>query len=190
MMVMNGPVLTVSYSVEGGSPQLQALCQGLQFTETEMTVTRELQKLRLGIVANEQTLDMVRTSQALGLGPISTPAYAHRYGPSESALKCALIPGLAQEATPAAAFQLINLWQQLQTQLQTEQSKAASVVRTNPQGNQNVLPTAPATQPTAFLQLPVQQLATPPDQAALERTVRQFQATMNQQIRQMQQQIR
>ena len=81
MTIYNGSVPTVSYSVEGGSPHLQALSQTLQFTENELNLTGELQKLRLGIVANEQTLDMVRTSQQLGLGPISTPGYATCYPP-------------------------------------------------------------------------------------------------------------
>src|SRR5262245_10627514 len=75
MTIYNGPVPTVSYSVQGGSPHLQALSQALQFTENEINLTTELQKLRLGIVVNEQTLDALRTSQALGLGPISTPGY-------------------------------------------------------------------------------------------------------------------
>src|ERR1700730_1048378 len=65
MTIYNGLVPTVSYSVEGGSPRLQALCQTLQFTENELNLTGELQKLRLGIVANEQTLDTLRTSQQL-----------------------------------------------------------------------------------------------------------------------------
>ena len=104
--IYNGQVPTVSYTVEGGSPHLQALVQTLQFTENELALTRELQKLRLGIVINEQTLDSVRTSQALGLGPISTPGYAACYPPPDSALKRALIPGLAAESTPAMAFEL------------------------------------------------------------------------------------
>src|SRR5262249_31584424 len=90
--IMNGPVATVSYTVQNGSPHLQALAQSLQFTENELSVTNELQKLRLGMVVNEQTLDTVRTSQALGLGPISTPSYAAGCGSPESALKMALIP--------------------------------------------------------------------------------------------------
>jgi hypothetical protein len=62
LTIYNGLVPTVSYSVQGGSPHLQALVQTMQFTESELNLTGELQKLRLGIVANEQTLDMVRTS--------------------------------------------------------------------------------------------------------------------------------
>jgi hypothetical protein len=41
MTIFNGLVPTVSYSVEGGSPHLQALCQTLQFTENEINVTGE-----------------------------------------------------------------------------------------------------------------------------------------------------
>src|SRR5207253_5338143 len=118
MIIYNGSVPTVSYTVQGGSPRLEALAQKLQFTENEINLTGELQKLRLGIVANEQTLDTIRTAQQLGLGPISTPASAARYAPPDSALKRALIPGLAQAATPAVAYELINLREQVQTELQ------------------------------------------------------------------------
>jgi hypothetical protein len=121
----------------------------LQFTENEINLTGELQKLRLGIVVNEQTLDRVRTSQQLGLGPISTPASAACYAPPDSALKRALIPGLAQEATPATAFQLIQLREQLQTELQAEQKKAAAAVRGEPPARQNAQPVAPLAGPVA-----------------------------------------
>jgi len=152
LTIYNGLVPTVSYSVEGGSPRLQALCQTLQFTENELNLTGELQKLRLGIVANEQTLDMVRTSQALGLGPISTPGYADCYAPADSALKRALIPGLAREATPAMAYELINLREQVQTELQAEQGKAVVAVHGEPPAWQNAQPVAPVAGPVAVPQ--------------------------------------
>src|SRR5262249_1781202 len=145
--IYNGSVPMVSYSVEGGSPHLQALSQTLQFTENELTLTGELQKLRLGIVANEQTLDTLRTSQALGLGPVSTPGSAACAAPPDSALKSALIPGLAREATPAMAYELINLREQLQTELQAEQGKAAATVRGEPPVRQKAQPVAPVAGP-------------------------------------------
>jgi hypothetical protein len=129
MTIYNGLVPTVSYSVQGGSPHLEALYQTLQFTENEINLSTELQRLRLGIVVNEQTLDTVRTSQALGLGPISTPGYAACNAPPDSTLKRALIPGLSREATPAMAYELINLQEQIQTQIQAEQAKAVVAVR-------------------------------------------------------------
>jgi hypothetical protein len=150
-IIYNGAVPTVSYSVEGGSPHLEALCQALQFTENELALTGELQKLRLGIVANEQVLDKVRTSQQMGLGPISTPGSAAYYAPHDSALKCALIPGLAQEATPAMTYQLINLREQVQTELLAEQAKAGGAVRAQLPAGQNVQPAAPAAAPQAAL---------------------------------------
>jgi len=147
MTVYNGPVPTVSYSVQGGSPHLESLCEKLQFTENELILTNELQKLRIGIVANERTLDMVRTSQQLGLGPISTPGDAPCYPPPESALKRALIPGLAREATPATAFQLINLREQVQTELQAEQAKAVAALRGGPPARPNAPPAGPGAVP-------------------------------------------
>ena len=49
MTIYNGPVPTVSYFVEGGSPQLKALCQTLQATENKLSLTRESDKLRPGL---------------------------------------------------------------------------------------------------------------------------------------------
>jgi hypothetical protein len=152
MTIYNGLVPTVRYFVQGGSPHLQALCQTLQFTENELTLTKELQKLRLGMVANEQTLDTLRTSQQLGLGPISTPRYAACYAPPESVLKRALIPGLAEEATPATAYELINLWEQVQTELQAEQRKAVDTVRAEPPARPNAQQVAPVAGPVAIPQ--------------------------------------
>ena len=149
MTIYNGPVPTVSYSVQGGSPHLEALAESLQFTENELILTNELQKLRIGIVANERTVDMVRTSQQLGLGPISTPGEAACYPPPDSTLKRALIPGLAREATPATAFQLINLREQVQTELQAEQAKAVAAVLGVPPAKPNAQPAAPPAGPGA-----------------------------------------
>ena len=198
MTIYNGSVPTVSYSVEGGSPRLQALFQTLEFTDNELNLTRELQRLRLGIVVNEQTLDTVRTSQALGLGPISTPGNAACYGPADSALKRALIPGLAQEATPAMAFELINLRERVQTELQAEQRKAAATVRGEPPATPNAQPAAPTAGPVAVPppKAPVaapqavpQQLSMPLDSGAFEQMVRQNQERVRQHIIQTQQQI-
>ena len=201
MTIYNGVVPTVSYSVEGGSPHLQALYQKLQFTENELKLTGELQKLRLGIVANEQTVDTLRTSQQLGFGPISTPAYAACYGPTDSALKRALIPGLAGEATPATAYELINLWEQVQTEIQAEQGNAVVAARGEPPARQNAQPAAPVAGPVAAAQAVPQQLPTalvrfsapaaprqlpPPD----PRQVVAFQQWMRQQFMQTQQMLR
>ena len=166
MTITNGGVSTVSYSVEGGSPHLQALAQTLEVTENELLLTRELQQLRLGIVANEQTLDAVRTSQALGLGPISTPGNAACYAPADSLLKQALIPGLAQASTPAMAYELINLREQVLTQLQAEQAKAVGAVGGKPPARQNAQPAAPVAVPVAAAQAVPQQLPTPLDPVA------------------------
>ena len=194
MTIFNGPVPTVSYSVQGGSPHLQALCQALQFTENEITLAKELQKLRLGVVANEQTLDTLRIWQQLGLGPISTPGYAACYAPPDSALKSALIPGLAQEATPAVAYELINLWERMQTELQAEQRKAAATVRGEPPARQNVQPVAPVAAPSAApvmvpAQAVPQQLPMPQDPGGFEQMVRQNQERVRQQILQTQLQV-
>jgi len=161
MTIYNGPVSTVSYSVQGGSPRLQALAQTLQYTENELNLTNELQQLRLGIVVNEQTLDTVRTSQQLGFGPISTPGYAACYAPPDSALKRALIPQLAQEATPAMAYELINLREQLQTEIRAEQKKPVAAARAEPPAGQNAQPEAQVAEAVAVPQ-PEAPVAAPP----------------------------
>ncbi len=194
MIIYNGPVPTVSYSVQGGSPRLQALVQTLQFTENELNLTGELQKLRLGIVANEQTRDTLRTWQQLGLGPISTPGSAACYPPADSALKMALIPGLAQEATPAMAYELINLLEQVQTELQAEQGKVVAAVRGEPPARQNAQPVAPlAVPPAAPVLVPAhavpQQPPMPLDPVAFQQMVHQNQERVRQQIMQTQRQI-
>jgi hypothetical protein len=124
MTISNGGVSTVSYSVDGGSPHLQALYQTLEFTENELNLTKELQNLRRGIVANEQTLGRLQVMQQLGLAPIGTPGYPYSCLPTDSALKKALVPGLAREGTVATAFELINMQEKLQTEIQAEQKKA------------------------------------------------------------------
>jgi hypothetical protein len=198
LTIYNGVVPTVSYSVHGGSPHLQALYQALQFTENEITLTTELQKLRLGIVANEQTLDTLRTAQQLGLGPIGTPGYVACYASPDSALKSALIPGLAQAATPAVAYELINLREQVQTELQAEQDKTVAEVRGEPPARQNALPVAPVAGSVAVPQVgfsgqPVpQQLPTRLDLQqvfAFQQRVRQNQQMVRQQMMQAQQQM-
>jgi hypothetical protein len=161
MTIFNGPTPTVSYYVQGGSPHLQALAQTLQYTDNELNLTNELQRLRTQIVVNEQTLDTVRTSQALGLGPISTPGYADFCAPPDSALKRALIPGLAREATPAMAYELINLREQVQKELQAEQKKAVPVVLGDPPAGQNAQPAAPVAGPMAVPQPEAPVAATP-----------------------------
>jgi hypothetical protein len=195
MTIFNGSVPTVSYSVQGGSPRLQALARTLQYTENELNLTHELQKLRLGIVVNEQTLDTVRTSQALGFGPISTPGYAAHSAPPDSALKRALIPGLAQEATPAMAYELINLQEQVQTQLQAEQKKAAAAVRGAAPATPNAQPVAPVAgrvaAPQAVTQQPPMQLVMVSTQAAPQRPpMPQDPQAFQQQVLAFQQQVR
>jgi hypothetical protein len=198
MTIYNGFVPTVSYSVQGGSPRLQALSETLQFTENELNLTKELQKLRLGIVANEQTLDTLRTAQQLGIGPISTAGYAPCYAPPDSALKRALIPGLAQAAAPAMAYELINLREQVQTELQAEQRKAVAPVCGEPPARQNAQPLAPgagpvAAPPAAPVMVPAQavpqQLPMPLDPVAFQQMVRQNQERVRRQIMQTQQQM-
>jgi hypothetical protein len=149
--IYNGPVATVTYTAEGGSPHLQALCQELSFTENELNLTGQLQQLRQGIVANEQTQQTLQTSRQLGLAPIGRPPLAACYAPADSALKTALIPGLAREATPAAAYQLIALREQVQTELLAEQGNVAGVAGAVPPTLPNGQPAAPPAGPGAAL---------------------------------------
>jgi len=187
MTIYNGPVPLVSYSVQGGSPRLQALAQTLQYTENELNLTNELQKLRLGIVVNEQTLDAVRTSQHLGFGPISTPGYATCYAPPDSALKRALIPQLAHEATPAMAYELINLREQVQTALRAEQNKAVPAARAEPPARQNAQPVAPVAVPQPEPPAADPQAVAQRPPVPLEQQVLAFQQQVRQRIMQVQQ---
>jgi hypothetical protein len=188
LTIYNGAVPTVNYSVQNGSPHVQALAQTLQFTENELNVTNELQNLRLGIVRNEQTLDQVRTSQALGFGPLSTPGYAAGYASHDSALKRALIPQLAQESTPAMTYELINLREQVQTQLLAEQKKAITALRGAPPATPNAQPVAPAAAPLAAAQST--QLVALSPQAGPQQPVAPQYSALEQQVSAFQQQVR
>ncbi len=188
MTILNGSVPTVSYSVQNGSPHLEALAQTLQYTDNELNVATELQKLRLGIVKNEQTLDAARTSQQLGFGPISTPVSAACYTPPDSALKRALIPGLAQEATPAMAYQLINLREQVQTELLAEQTNAAAPAGAKPPAP-NAAPTAPHARPAAARQAVPPQFATKLVNSSKPETTQELQTSLENQILAYQQEM-
>ena len=197
LITYNGAVPTVSYSVQGGSPHLQALAKTLQFTENELNVTSELQKLRLGIVVNEQTLDRVRTSQALGLGPISTPGYAACSALPDSALKRALIPQLAQESTPAMAYELINLREQVQTELQAEQKKATPAPAGAPPATRNPQSAAPLSVPQVQAPVAAQRALAQPThlvarstQVAPQRPVMPLNSDLQQQVLAFQQEVR
>lgn len=188
LTIYDGPVATVSYSVQNGSPRLQALAQTLQFTENELSVTGELQKLRLGMVINERTLDAVRTSQALGFGPLSTPSYAACFGAPESGLKQALIPQLAQAATPAMAFQLINLREQVQTELLAEQQKANTPGTVEQSATQKVPPVPPV---AALPQLaPSPQLVLGSTPAVVPQPQMSLHSDLQQQVLAFQEQVR
>jgi hypothetical protein len=201
MTIYNGSVPMVSYSVEGGSPHLLALSQALQFTENELTLTGELQKLRLGIVANEQTLDTLRTSQALGLGPISTPGYAACSVPPDSAPEESAATRAGPGSHAGRGLELIYLREQLQTELQAEQGTAVATLQGEPPTRLKAQPIAPVarpvagpqskamvTGPVAAAQAVPQQLPTP-GPFALPQTVGPNQDTLRQQVLRMQQQI-
>lgn len=98
LTITNGSVPTVAYFVQGGSPHQQALYRSLQFTENELTVVEEVQRLRM--VAS--TGETAGWSPGCGLLPgFSYPGYGSDFG------------------YPAAenALQLIGLREEIQTEL-------------------------------------------------------------------------
>src|SRR5262249_39195869 len=54
---------TVKYYVKGGSPGLQALVRRVEWTENELIVIEQLQRLKLDTVVNERRVAAFRTAQ-------------------------------------------------------------------------------------------------------------------------------
>jgi hypothetical protein len=123
MVIHNGPVDTVKYTVTGGSPRLQALVRRVEWTENELRVVEQMQLLKLDTTVAERQVTAYRTAQ------LATPYFPPAFGPpsisgygayGESTLQIALDRQLAYEATPQAAMQLIGFLEQMQTDLDAE----------------------------------------------------------------------
>jgi hypothetical protein len=52
LIIRNGPVQTVTYFVQGGSPHQQGLYRALQFTENELALFEEFQQQRMGYLVS------------------------------------------------------------------------------------------------------------------------------------------
>ena len=115
LTVMNGSLPTVSYFVQRGSPHQQALYRSLQFTENELTLTEEVQRLRMAATARETAGSGQRGWFRPGLGYLGYGSDFY-YPATDSAL------------------QLINLRQEIQTELAKAKSPAALQDRKAPQG--------------------------------------------------------
>src|SRR5437016_4757344 len=63
MVIENGPIHTVKYIVNGGSPRLQALVRRVEWTENELFVIEQMQLLKLDTIVNERQLAAFRTAQ-------------------------------------------------------------------------------------------------------------------------------
>jgi hypothetical protein len=114
LTIYNGTAKSVTYMVQGGSPRLRARFRLLQFAENEVTLLEQLQQLKTAYVANELALEGFRAG-----GPPANAAFFGR----ESSIKIAMADTLAREATPQAAFRLIDLLEQAETEVETELQK-------------------------------------------------------------------
>jgi hypothetical protein len=123
MVIDNGPIRTIKYSVNGGSPRLQALVRRVEWTENELSVVDQMQLLKLDTIVNQRQQTAYRTAQLSnpyfppGFSPLAIGAH-NGYG--ESSLQNALSGQLAFEATPQAAMQLIGSLEKMQTDLDAE----------------------------------------------------------------------
>jgi hypothetical protein len=110
---------TVKYYVKGGSPQLQALVRRVEWSENELSVIEQLQRLKLDTVVSERRITAFRTAQLTnpyfppGFLPPSLGSGCYTISP----LQRAFTGQLAYEATPQAALQMIGFLEQQQTDL-------------------------------------------------------------------------
>jgi len=65
VVIDNGLSHTVKYFVTGGSPRLQALVRRVEWTENELSVIEQLQRLKLDTVVNERRVAAFRTAQLI-----------------------------------------------------------------------------------------------------------------------------
>jgi hypothetical protein len=119
MQIFNGSLETVSYAVQGGSPQLQRAYRLLQYAEQEVSVVEQLQLLKLEYVHNERQLEALRTAQQLSYFMPRFTSGGDSFA-GESTLKSAVSYGLADEATPERAEQIIRRLEQAQLDLAQE----------------------------------------------------------------------
>jgi hypothetical protein len=117
----NGPVMTVYYFVNGGTPRLRALYRTLQWAENEVTLVEHLQQLKLEYVNNERALEARHRAQVACFRPPWCWNCDSCY--SESSLKGAMSGVLAQEATPQAAVQAIQMLERAEIEAADELKK-------------------------------------------------------------------
>src|SRR5260221_7958235 len=103
MTIAVGSLPTVYYSVQNGTPRLNAVYRLLGYAENEFTIVMQLQELKIDYVRNERTREAQTMS---GPGPYGSYASSP---PGESSLKTGLSLGLAAEGTPDAAVKAIQL---------------------------------------------------------------------------------
>lgn len=196
IVIDSGSSRTVRYTVQGGSPRLQALVRRVEWAENELSLMDQLQGLKLDTVINDRRVAAFRTEQITNpylYGPPGFyPPYHSHNRHATSLLQDALTGQLAYAATPQAALQLIGFLEQVQTQLDSElkalapaEQKAAQVpldalrqkIAALPKGDgppappQPVLPPAvlPAALPAALPAVPLP--VGPPPLAGTKATV-------------------
>ncbi len=115
LTIHNGDARSVFYTVKGGSVRLRARYRLLQYAENEVALVDQLQRLKMDYVANERLLEAMRGQSGGGLdiGGMGR----------ESSIKQTLADTLAQEATPEAAVQLLDMLEHAETEVEAELQK-------------------------------------------------------------------
>jgi hypothetical protein len=109
MTITVGSLPAVYYSVQNGTPHLNAVYRLLGYAENEFTLVMQLQELKFDYVRNERVREALTMS-----GPGLYGSYAS-HPPGESTLKYGLSQGLAAEGTPDAAVKAIQLLEKAET---------------------------------------------------------------------------
>jgi hypothetical protein len=115
-----GGAQTVYYTVQNGSLRLQTVYRMLAWAENEMTVVEQLQKLKLDYINSEHVRETQYASGGFSGYVGKTPKAAR-----ESTLKAGLSQGLANEGTPEAAVQAIQLLERAETDAANELKQLA-----------------------------------------------------------------
>jgi hypothetical protein len=154
MTIINGPNVTHSYSVQNGSPQLEARYKELELADNEMNLAFELSHLKQDYVQNERTMDNLRVVHYRNGWPDSSSGGSSDSGYSSSSssqntptIKSEIATQLAQSATYENGVKAIRNWEKAKVDA-LNASKAERAVVEKP-ALKEVKPQRPAPIPQA-----------------------------------------
>jgi hypothetical protein len=150
MTIINGSNVTHSYSVQNGSPQLEARYKELELADNEMNLAFELSHLKQDYVQNERTMDNLRVVHYQMGWPDSSSDSGYSSSSSSQntpTIKSEIAPQLAQSAIYENGVKAIRTWERAKVDA-LNASKAEGAVIEKP-ALKEVKPQRPAPIPQA-----------------------------------------